>query len=107
MTQLRNLTTQESREFWLLRRYLRGNNIPTQLSLRIQRFCEVAYHRQNMTLREENVPVLKLLNENLRSQLRTEGVMPHLRTHVLFSYLAKILEHLQLDLKQVFLGPGD
>merc|ERR1719414_2266156 len=46
LTQLRGIHEEESKIFWELRRYLKRNKVNPELSYRIQRYCEHAWHSQ-------------------------------------------------------------
>merc|ERR1719163_1778554 len=69
MTQLRNLEGDKSKQFWLLRRYLRQNGINTNLSWRILRYVEFACGEQKNLVPESKIWVLQLLTHQLRHEL--------------------------------------
>merc|ERR1719433_1246222 len=46
LTQLRSMSEDSHKQFWMLRRYLKHNRVSTALSVRIQRYLEHAWQRQ-------------------------------------------------------------
>lgn len=87
MTHLRNIRTNETRQFWLLRRYLRDQSIPGELSRRIQRYLEYAYQRRQNKVQAGEVSLLALLSEKLRDELNHEAYVDLIATHPLFAQL--------------------
>jgi len=87
MTHLRNIRTNETRQFWLLRRYLRDQNIPGELSRRIQRYLEYAYQRRQNRVQATEVNVLNLLSERLKDELHHEAYVDLIQVHPLFAQL--------------------
>jgi len=84
MTHLRHIRTNETRQFWLLRRYLKDANIPSNLSLRIQRYLEYAFAKVHATVQASEVPILSMLSGPLRLELEHEAYVIHLWDHALF-----------------------
>jgi len=80
----------KSKQFWLLRRYLRESAVPPGLSLRIQRYCEFAWQTQQTKLREKNVSVLNLLSPGLMTDLHTAMHEPALSSHPLIVLFSKL-----------------
>jgi len=85
MAELRSINNNESRQFWLLRRYLREWRIPRRVGIRIERYAEYAYARQQQRVQEHDVGLLQLLSEPLREELRHETLKMHLCVHPFFS----------------------
>jgi hypothetical protein len=90
MTNLRNVKGDNTKQFWLLRRYLRESDVPPALSLRIQRYCDFAWQSQQIKLQEKNVQVLALLSPALKADLNAAIYEPFLSTHPLFVLFSKI-----------------
>jgi len=88
MAQLRELRTDATRQFWLLRRYLKDRRISKRLSTRIQRYVEYAYDNQKKKKQESQVPLLSLLSEQLYDSLQCEIHVPILSKHPLFRRMA-------------------
>lgn len=84
MTQLRNRTANETRQFWLLRRYLKDLCITKKTSLRVQRYLECAWRRNQNCVQEKEVHLLGLLSQPLAEEVKHESFAPHLETHALF-----------------------
>jgi len=85
MAQLQALSSNESRQFWLLRRYLRDWNVRRYTSVRVQRYLEYAYQKQKLRVQEGEVKLLSLLSEPLRLELKHETFSQHLSGHPLFN----------------------
>jgi len=87
LAQLRQIASGATRDYWLLRRYLQKNHVPTTLSLRIVRFVQHAYNRQQEKMSVSQVSLLKLLSSQLNAELQCSLNLPHLKVHPLFNYL--------------------
>eukprot|EP00931_Biecheleriopsis_adriatica_P085854 TRINITY_DN60639_c0_g1_i1.p1 TRINITY_DN60639_c0_g1~~TRINITY_DN60639_c0_g1_i1.p1 ORF type:complete len:758 (+),score=138.69 TRINITY_DN60639_c0_g1_i1:85-2358(+) len=87
LTQLRNMAEQSAKEFSKLRRFLRRNKVPQALSLRIRRYVEFEMSNQKQSLPMSSVSCLKLLSEQLTSELLFEINLPHISVHPLFAFL--------------------
>jgi len=85
LTQLRGISEDASKQFWILRRYLNENNVPIPLSLRIQRYLEHAWQRKKSRISEPSL--FSLLSEQLKNELQCARSLPHLLVHPLFQYL--------------------
>merc|ERR1719398_644230 len=66
ITELRNLHSDEARQFWLLRRYLRDWGVSRRLAFRIQRYLEYVYQKQRQRVQPKSVGLLPLLSDQLR-----------------------------------------
>lgn len=84
MVALRKLHTDESRQFWLLRRYLRDWNVSYQMRTRIVRYLEYAYQRQKERVQERDVQLLSLLSDPLKEELAYHTFSSQLGGHPLF-----------------------
>mmetsp|Transcript_5303 Transcript_5303/g.10130 ORF Transcript_5303/g.10130 Transcript_5303/m.10130 type:complete len:359 (+) Transcript_5303:3-1079(+) len=84
MMELRKISSDGSRQFWMLRRYLRDWGVPRRIGSRIQRYLEYAYKRHRQRVQERDVVLLQLLSEPLREELKYETFSAHLCRHPLF-----------------------
>eukprot|EP00449_Zooxanthella_nutricula_P047908 CAMPEP_0198590862 /NCGR_PEP_ID=MMETSP1462-20131121/136157_1 /TAXON_ID=1333877 /ORGANISM="Brandtodinium nutriculum, Strain RCC3387" /LENGTH=244 /DNA_ID=CAMNT_0044322411 /DNA_START=18 /DNA_END=748 /DNA_ORIENTATION=- len=84
MTQLQHLSSNESRQFWLLRRYLRDWGVRRAVGKKVQRYLEYAYAEQKNRVQEPEVRLLSLLSEPLRVELKHETFSHYLAGHPLF-----------------------
>lgn len=84
MMELRKIQNDGSRQFWLLRRYMRDWGVSKRTRLRIQRYCEYAYKRQKQRVQEQDVALLSLLSDPLREEVKYETFAAHLFVHPLF-----------------------
>mmetsp|Transcript_130525 Transcript_130525/g.325621 ORF Transcript_130525/g.325621 Transcript_130525/m.325621 type:complete len:251 (+) Transcript_130525:1-753(+) len=101
-----------SKQFWLLRRYLRQHNVQSQLSFRVLRYIEYACREQEDVVSEGRVTVLNLLSEQLRNELLYVVSFACMTTHPLFEKAGNIsnLGMNQLSstaLAHTFLAVGD
>mmetsp|Transcript_43186 Transcript_43186/g.101531 ORF Transcript_43186/g.101531 Transcript_43186/m.101531 type:complete len:899 (+) Transcript_43186:97-2793(+) len=87
LAQLRSLREAMSKQFWILKRYLRQNNVPVRLSIRIQNYVQHAWQLQAMGLSNANVQMLGLLSDQLRKELKSAIYVQHLLIHPLLSFL--------------------
>jgi hypothetical protein len=83
--ELRKIQSNRSRQFWLLRRYMRDWGVSRETRLRIQRYLEYAFDRQSKRVQEKEVQLLELLSEPLREEIKYETSSNHLAVHPLFS----------------------
>lgn len=89
IAQLRSLSEQVTKDFWLLRRYLKKNNVPATLSLRIQKFVEHAHARAQRQMTSDQVTLLNTLSRQLREELQCAINLPHMNIHPLFRFLGE------------------
>lgn len=89
LAQLRQLTEQTSKDFWLLRRFLKQRGVETLLALRIKRFLEHAHAQQKNTMSIKQVTLLNLLSRQLMEELQTAINLPHLTIHPLLKNLSE------------------
>merc|ERR1719193_668564 len=90
LTQLRAMKEEAAKQFWQLRRYLRKNQVPLLLSLRINRYLEHAWQQQARASDHSRVTILAMLSEQLQSELQSAVTVPHLEIHPLFHYISKV-----------------
>eukprot|EP00928_Gymnodinium_smaydae_P031640 TRINITY_DN23161_c0_g1_i1.p1 TRINITY_DN23161_c0_g1~~TRINITY_DN23161_c0_g1_i1.p1 ORF type:complete len:741 (+),score=99.28 TRINITY_DN23161_c0_g1_i1:333-2225(+) len=111
MTQLRGLKEYHNRQFWLLRRYLRQNNVPRKLSIRIHRFVEYAMRHTSNQVPKSDVKAILLLSDQLRNELECLTSMRHLTSHPLFKKISEshlvVMRRLFSTTGQVCIASGD
>jgi len=86
-TCLRNMKTDEMKQFWLLRRYLRQRNVSNELSNRIFKFLEHQLKIQSRLVQKENIKILTSLSEALQNEMTHQMHSPHLLKHPFFHHL--------------------
>jgi hypothetical protein len=69
MNSLRNMKTDEMKQFWLLRRYLRERGISKELSNRISRYLEHRCRSNSQRVQANSVRILDGLSANLNNEL--------------------------------------
>eukprot|EP00747_Dinoflagellata_sp_TGD_P089378 gnl/TRDRNA2_/TRDRNA2_164301_c4_seq3.p1 gnl/TRDRNA2_/TRDRNA2_164301_c4~~gnl/TRDRNA2_/TRDRNA2_164301_c4_seq3.p1 ORF type:complete len:785 (+),score=143.12 gnl/TRDRNA2_/TRDRNA2_164301_c4_seq3:312-2357(+) len=84
---LREAKQKETREFFLLRRFLRESRISKRLSLRLQRYAEYVKEQQAMRVSRQDVKLLATLSTPLLNELQYELYSRHLSSHAFFRYL--------------------
>eukprot|EP00930_Biecheleria_cincta_P003268 TRINITY_DN104191_c0_g1_i1.p1 TRINITY_DN104191_c0_g1~~TRINITY_DN104191_c0_g1_i1.p1 ORF type:complete len:727 (+),score=122.49 TRINITY_DN104191_c0_g1_i1:65-2245(+) len=87
MTALRNLSGDTMKQFWLLRRYLRQNEVETEAYHRIIKFLEVKTQNAASSVTPASIGMLHLLSEPLSDLLAYELKVQHIRQHPLFTHL--------------------
>merc|ERR1712137_1351163 len=87
MTHLRRLREDSVKQFWMLRRYLRQNNISTTLNERIIKFLEHQEQDRCNQVDEKSVQILNDLSYPLRGELIDEMHKPHLELHPFLAYM--------------------
>merc|ERR1712190_512741 len=97
----------ETRQFWLLRRYLRDHKISKSTGHRVYRYLEYAYARQSQRVQEKDVTLLQLLTGPLREEVKHESFAPLLIVHPLFHQLSERTKIFTCSLSAVFLARGD
>jgi CRP-like cAMP-binding protein len=94
MTQLRNMQGETSRQFWLLRRFLRQQSVSHELSFRIFRYTEFQSTSGKDLVPESRVTVLNLLSEQLRNELHYVMFYSGVHAHPLFEKASRISDTL-------------
>jgi hypothetical protein len=84
MTRLHILSSHQSRQLAILRRYLQQNGISDKLSLRMQRNALHAISEQQRLMAEHHVELLTTVSEPLRVELHFEMYSPVLEVHPFF-----------------------
>jgi hypothetical protein len=86
MNRLNSLRNDESRQFWLLRRYLRDWGVSYKVGSRVQRYLEFAYQKQRARVQESEVSLFALLSDPLRDEIKHEIFAVHISAHPLLSH---------------------
>lgn len=107
MGALKNLSSDESRQFWLLRRYLRDWSVSRHVGLRIQRYLEYVYNQQRQRVQGKDVQLLVLLSKPLRDELTHETLAVHLKHHQLFYHCDTRMRVFSSALSEVSLARSD
>jgi len=94
MMQVSNNTVEASKQMWLLRRYLRQENVPKFLTFRVLRYAEYECKHQKEHLPESSLSILALLSDGLRTELRFEANFANITVHPLF---ARCLENYRVS----------
>jgi CRP-like cAMP-binding protein len=89
LAELRKMKEDAVKQFWNLRRFLKRSQVPMSLRIRIEKYLEHAWTCQKDSTSNGNLPILKLLTEQLRNELNCAMAMPHLEVHPLFEFLCR------------------
>lgn len=84
LTQLGRMQEDYSKEIWLLRRYLRHNKVPNQLTFRVLRYVEYAAREEKSLIPENRIHLLGKLSDQLKNELRFCVCFSSIATHPLF-----------------------
>ena len=81
MAQLRTMQSGSEQQFWLLKRYLRKNDVPVELSYRVLRYVEYKLASQQNAVPRSRIQVLDTISEQLRVELQCvvefSGILSH------------------------------
>mmetsp|Transcript_36630 Transcript_36630/g.84460 ORF Transcript_36630/g.84460 Transcript_36630/m.84460 type:complete len:684 (+) Transcript_36630:30-2081(+) len=88
MSQLRNMQADRSKQFWLLRRYLKQQKVPMDLCFRVLRYVEYATSTSHDRVPEGRITILSALTEQLRNELTFFTHYRNLKTHPVFNQIA-------------------
>lgn len=84
MTHLRNINSEQTKQFAMLKRYFRTHSISLRLCVRVRRHLDHLLSQRQRTVSEESVPLLCLLSDPLKVELHYEVFAPVLCAHTLF-----------------------
>lgn len=84
VTQLCDLRTEQWRQRWILRQYLKEANISKATCVRVQRYLDQKAEKKASLVTEDRVYLLAELSEPLRDELRKESFLPFLSRHPVF-----------------------
>eukprot|EP00930_Biecheleria_cincta_P050379 TRINITY_DN35532_c0_g1_i1.p1 TRINITY_DN35532_c0_g1~~TRINITY_DN35532_c0_g1_i1.p1 ORF type:complete len:737 (+),score=120.01 TRINITY_DN35532_c0_g1_i1:33-2213(+) len=95
MSQLRNMSADQSKQFWLLRRYLRDRRVPFELSYKVMRYIEFLLSNEQEHIPESRLSIIQRLSGRLQNELKFVTKYTCLLEHPLYSW-AKELSTLTL-----------
>jgi len=104
MTQLRGMSEEKSKQFWLLRRYLRQRHIDPALNFRVLRYVEYAVGQQSDLVPEGRVWILKYLSSQLRNELTFAVSFSCLNGHPLFDRTTQVSPDVMIRLSSTALS---
>jgi len=119
LTELRKMKEDAIKQFWNLRRFLKKQQVPMELRMKILKYLEHAWAQDKNSSAGINLPILQLLTEQLKNELNMTMNMPHLHVHPLFAYLSsscsvamqriatKALQRKQLGRNESYFNPGE
>lgn len=111
MIELQHMREDQTRKLKTLQRYLLQHNLNHTTAVRVQKQVKEKLSRAKQ-LTEEDVPVLAMLSNSLRAQIRIESFVPHLQCYPFFRLWADLdssaLEKLSISaVNFFFLAQGD
>eukprot|EP00746_Dinoflagellata_sp_MGD_P112159 gnl/MRDRNA2_/MRDRNA2_49120_c0_seq1.p1 gnl/MRDRNA2_/MRDRNA2_49120_c0~~gnl/MRDRNA2_/MRDRNA2_49120_c0_seq1.p1 ORF type:complete len:321 (+),score=42.46 gnl/MRDRNA2_/MRDRNA2_49120_c0_seq1:3-965(+) len=112
MTSLRNLNSDSSRQFSLLRRFLKQRNVTQELSTRITQYLELRVMAHKKIVQERDVAILAFLSEPLHKELKEQEHKPVLIRHPFFQHYCNsddgaMRSLCQQAIKNIFVSEGD
>jgi hypothetical protein len=84
MTALRNMSSEQNKMFWVLRRFLRQKNVSLDLQDRMTRYLEYQQQNQSNLVPKASVTLLKKLSDSLELELAHEMYSVYLQDHPFF-----------------------
>lgn len=87
ITALRSRNSQKVAQMFMLRRYLKTNQVPMGLQRRVLRYVEYRQSIEEQKVSGRQVALLKMLSLSLRQELHLAVVMPDIDHHCLFNRL--------------------
>jgi hypothetical protein len=87
MTYLRNIGCEETKQLWLLRRYLKEKKIEWTLKARVIKYAEYQVESKKRSMPADKVALLTILSDPLKRQLANVMCSPSLTHHPLVDYL--------------------
>eukprot|EP00933_Yihiella_yeosuensis_P067283 TRINITY_DN72030_c0_g1_i1.p1 TRINITY_DN72030_c0_g1~~TRINITY_DN72030_c0_g1_i1.p1 ORF type:complete len:364 (+),score=23.06 TRINITY_DN72030_c0_g1_i1:147-1094(+) len=87
MTQISLLSDAKTKQLWMLRKYLRQNQVSGTLYFRILRYMEYSYQKEAAVIPESKVAALGRLSRQLTTELRYLVSFSCLKLHYLFDVL--------------------
>lgn len=119
MTALRNMSGDNKKQFWLLRRFLNHKKIGKTTSARIIKFLEHQTANQQGDVNPSSITILTLLSEPLKNLLAYELSKKHVESHPFFGHLEHemspilvklcdtVLQAIDLASEDVVFHPGE
>jgi hypothetical protein len=89
MTALRNMSSDENKQFWILRRYLRQRHISRDLIQRIIKYLEFQSIQKHNTVLTGSVKLLANLSDQFSIELAHQLNAPTMLDHPFFKFLAE------------------
>jgi hypothetical protein len=90
LAQLRSVSEEESKLFWDLRVYMKRNAVEHTLAVRIQRYLSHAWRYQAANKTFAQIPILKMLSEQLQNELLYNLHSEHLVVYPLIKTLLDV-----------------
>jgi len=87
MTSLRNLSSEDAKQLWLIRRFLQQHKIQRSLSFRIINYLEFTCQAKKNRVQERDVQLLGNLSEPLRDELQYELKASCMSAHPFFCHM--------------------
>jgi hypothetical protein len=106
------MKSDDTKQFWLLRRYLRQHKVPQDLTIRVLRYAEYARLLRKDLISESRVTLLSILSAQLQDELRNTVYFQSLLNHPLLNqvlgYSGLVAQGLCTSaLQQQYLALGD
>jgi hypothetical protein len=92
LLRMSSLKADINKQFWLLRRYFQQNQVQTPLALRILLYLEYANKRRIDFVEEDRIPMLELLDDKLKLELKYDVNFGSLVRHPLLKWAHSVSE---------------
>jgi len=90
MQQIQSLKESETRQFWLVRRFLLEHNISQDLGIRVRKFLQHAASQELMRIGPESIEIFRLLSEPLFGELQFERYQEAFCAHPFFKRILTV-----------------
>jgi hypothetical protein len=100
ITAMRNLKNESTKDFWLLRRYLKQNGVPELTTLRVVKYLEFQVEHRGGHVAADRVPLLNWLSSPLQNLLAYNMKRHHIEHHPFFNMIVGTMEPVMLTLSQ-------
>lgn len=98
LTQLRVMSEEKTKAFWMLRRWLKQHKVPMHLAYRVQKYLEHAWNSRHQKLAIKDVVLFGLLTDQLTHELNYEVALPYLK---MTPFMAQVQETHRLTLVRI------
>lgn len=86
MTALRNMNADTNKQFWMLRRFLKQQNVTKPVGRRILKYLEYIIEKKQGKVQQAAIRILNMLSGQLQEELSYELTSKHLMNGAFFQY---------------------
>lgn len=90
VAQLKSMQEDKTKQFWLLRRYLKINGVDTGLCHRVLQYADYACREKKLQVAHSKIWILDLLSDQLRGEVLFQVSYASLKYHAMFRRLSRL-----------------